>query len=87
MNKKSQGLSINAIIIAVIALIVLVVLVAIFTNRLGIFSRGVEGTGDATKTCLIQRGEIKDTCDATTEVSIASSDAAREGGLCCRRTP
>jgi len=46
MNKKAQGLSVNVIIIAAIALIVLVVLVAIFTGRLGLFSKGLgEATG------------------------------------------
>ncbi|MBI2134985.1 hypothetical protein HYU09_03265 [Candidatus Woesearchaeota archaeon] len=47
MNRKAQGLSINTIIIAAIALIVLVVLIAIFTGRLGLFSKGL---GEAT-TC------------------------------------
>ncbi|MBI2654699.1 hypothetical protein HYX02_07900 [Candidatus Woesearchaeota archaeon] len=45
MRKKSQSISINAIIIAAIALVVLVVLFAIFTGRFKIFSEGVEGTG------------------------------------------
>ena len=44
---KAQGLSINVIIVAAIALIVLVVLIAIFTGRLGLFSKGL---GEAT-TC------------------------------------
>jgi len=43
MNKKSQGLSINVIIIVAIALIVLVVLIAIFTGRLGTFTSGLKG--------------------------------------------
>jgi len=41
MGKKAQGLSINTIIISVIALVVLVVLVAIFTGKLGLFSKGL----------------------------------------------
>ena len=49
--KKAQGLSVNIIIIAAIALIVLVVLVAIFTGRLGIFTKGLQETGDPTKGC------------------------------------
>jgi len=44
MNKKSQGLSVNTIIIAAIALIVLVVLIAIFTGRFGGFSEGIQET-------------------------------------------
>ena len=51
MNKKSQGMSVNVIIIAAIALIVLVVLVAVFTGRFGIFAGGVKTTGDPTKYC------------------------------------
>lgn len=35
MQKKSQGLSINTMIIAVIALVVLIVVIAIFTNFSG----------------------------------------------------
>ncbi|MBI2654700.1 hypothetical protein HYX02_07905 [Candidatus Woesearchaeota archaeon] len=37
-NKKSQGLPINAIILAALALIVLVVVAAIFTGRARVFS-------------------------------------------------
>ena len=41
MAKKAQGISINTVIIAAIALVVLVVLVAIFTGRIGLFSKGI----------------------------------------------
>jgi hypothetical protein len=51
MNKKAQGLSINVIIIVAIALIVLVVLVAIFTGRLGNFSRGLDETSSCEQVC------------------------------------
>ena len=51
MNRKSQGLSINTIIIAAIALIVLVVLVAIFTGRLGLFSKGLGETTTCEQIC------------------------------------
>jgi len=44
MNKKSQGISVNVIIIAAIALIVLVVLIAVFTGRFGGFTGGVKTT-------------------------------------------
>ncbi len=40
-NIKSQGLSLNTIIIAAIVLIVLIVLWAIFTGRMGVFTKGV----------------------------------------------
>ena len=56
MYKRGQGLSITTIIVAAIALIVLVVLVAIFTGRLGGFSRGVAGVS----TCESLGGECGD---------------------------
>ena len=48
MNKKSQSISINTIIVAAIALAVLVVLFIVFTGRFKIFSEGVSG---ASLTC------------------------------------
>ena len=39
--KKGQGLSLNTIIIAAIVLIVLIVLWAIFTGRMGNFTKGI----------------------------------------------
>lgn len=54
MTKKGQGISINTIIIAAIALAVLVVLFAIFTGRLGIFTKGVQGTAPTCdKACIL----------------------------------
>lgn len=52
MRKKSQGLSITTIVIAAISLIVLVVLIAIFTGRIGIFTRGIENVAaDCAQAC------------------------------------
>lgn len=42
LNKKSQGLSLNVIIIAAVVLIVLIVLWAIFTGRMGSFNEGID---------------------------------------------
>ncbi|MBR9706310.1 hypothetical protein GOV14_04695 [Candidatus Pacearchaeota archaeon] len=50
-NKKSQGISINVIIIAAIALIVLVVLIAVFTGRFGIFSEGLNKATTCNEAC------------------------------------
>ena len=83
MNKRGQGISINTIIIAVIALIVLVVLVAIFTGRLGLFSKGIQTIGDATKSCSDQGGQPYSEKCPSNFVAIASSDAATEGNVCC----
>ena len=71
MNKKSQGLSINVIIIVAIALIVLVVLIAIFTGRLGSFVGGVKGAATCSSSCKaigFDNGNpilIKETCGGT----------------------
>jgi len=51
MNKKGQSISINTIIIAAIALAVLVVLFAIFTGRLGLFSKGIQETTNCDQAC------------------------------------
>lgn len=51
LKKKSQGISINTIIIAAIALAVLVVLFAIFTGRLGSFSKGIGETASCANSC------------------------------------
>ena len=57
-NKKAQGISINVIIIAAIALAVLVILFAIFTGRLGKFSKGLES-------CENLGGDCRSDCDPT----------------------
>ena len=51
MNKKGQSISINTIIIAAIGLAVLVVLFAIFTGRIGGFTRGVQETDTCNQKC------------------------------------
>ncbi|MBU90385.1 hypothetical protein CMO94_02485 [Candidatus Woesearchaeota archaeon] len=69
MNKKSQGMSVNVIIIAAIALIVLVVLVAIFTGRLGVFTKGVKGATNCNDICIAAgytSGDKTDEGDPTT---------------------
>lgn len=52
VTKKAQGISINVIIIAAIALAVLVVLFAIFTGRIGLFSKGVKETETGAYSCV-----------------------------------
>ena len=51
MNKKGQSISINTIIIAAIGLAVLVVLFAIFTGRIGGFTKGVQETDTCAQKC------------------------------------
>lgn len=57
VNKKSQGLSINMIIIAAIGLIVLVILLAIFTGRINIFNKDFLGTCQEQGGICSQKGE------------------------------
>ncbi|MBI2654698.1 hypothetical protein HYX02_07895 [Candidatus Woesearchaeota archaeon] len=49
--KKAQSISINTIIVAAIALAVLVVLFAIFTGRIGGFTKGVSETDTCVQKC------------------------------------
>jgi len=49
--KKGQGLSITTIVVAAIALLVLVVLVAVFTGRIGGFSKAVASCEQKGGTC------------------------------------
>jgi len=90
-NNKAQGLSINTIIIAAIALIVLVVLVAIFTGRLGLFSKGL---GEA-NTCVSLGGDCQaDLCKDKVTIygsNNCGKDLTSSGGLnliskphCCK---
>ena len=51
MDKKGVDLSVNVIIVAAIALAVLVVLFAIFTGRIGVFSKGVSETTNCEQIC------------------------------------
>lgn len=51
MDKKGVDISVNVIIVAAIALAVLVVLFAIFTGRMGGFSRGVKEVTSCNEVC------------------------------------
>ena len=64
MDKKGQGLSINAIIVAAIALIVLVVLVAVFTGRFGGFISEVDRCKGSCVDSDLDCGGTYDTIDA-----------------------
>ena len=96
MNKKSQSISINTIIIAAIALAVLVVLFIVFTGRFKIFSEGVSKTTGCETACK-SFGKIKysggdvrrETCEGP-QASISGGiavpgryDDVTEGFVCC----
>ncbi|MBI1934901.1 hypothetical protein HYS31_00525 [Candidatus Woesearchaeota archaeon] len=89
MKRKSQSISINTIIIAAIGLAVLVVLFAIFTGRLGGFTRGVQETDTCAQKCssLDMVPGVHPSSDATKECSqgqyIAGVYTDGKYGCCC----
>ena len=90
MNKRGQSISINTIIVAAIALAVLVVLFAIFTGRLGGFTKGVQETDTCAQKCLSINADVGKTltefdksCN-TGESSIAGTYKDGQYGCCCR---
>ena len=88
INKKAQGISINAIIIAVVALIVLVELVAVFTGKFGEFGIGLKkASGDITKTCSEQGGKENSVegCRLIPGASIIASSDTGGTIICCTK--
>ncbi len=84
MNKKAQGISLNVIIIAAVALIVLVILVAIFTGRMGIFTKDI-GTATEGAKCsgkVMTPGE----CDAAKGEQLLGNFNDVDAGLVCCKT-
>jgi len=89
-KKKSQGLSITTIIVAAIALIVLVVLVAIFTGRLGSFSKGLNEVTSCSQICAAKgydRGGYEDQPGYTEENSNSPIGARDSEGRQCLCQP
>jgi len=92
MSKKAQGISINTIIIAALGLAVLVVLFAIFTGRLGIFSKTVQETDTCTQKCtsLNMNTGSNPTSDIKSCIEgeyIAGSYKDGQYGCCCIPKP
>lgn len=93
LNKKSQGISINTIIIAAIALAVLVVLFMIFTGRFKIFSEGVKGASlncdRGCKSVGYSSGTVESGPSGTQECSgdkfkmAGKFEDTTEGQICC----
>ena len=91
MNKKSQGISINVIIIAAIGLAVLVVLFAIFTGRLGIFTKTLKDTDTCAQKCsainmALGNALNQDTksCPGGSDQYIAGEFSDGKFGCCCK---
>ena len=81
--KKGQGLSLNAIIVALLALIVLVVLVVLFVTRTGQVDVGAQKAADP-ELNLLKLGfgdchpSVSDQNSFTSEFAAADGDAAAE---------
>jgi len=88
MQKKSQSISINTIIIAAIALAVLVVLFVIFTGRFRIFSEGVKESSltcdKACKSVGYLSGYPSSGCGSDFSIS-GKFEGMSEGQVCCCR--
>ena len=83
-NKKSQGLSVNMIVIAAIALIVLIVVIAIFADKAGFFSRNVGGS------CQDKGGKFSLKCEDEGTIRVIAKGCDKDGntnsgeeGPCC----
>ena len=84
MNKKSQGLSVNLIIIVAIALIILVVVIAIFTGRMGDFMGGVKEQKTCQSACAgLNKGSDDDaTCTGGQKLPGTYDDV---DNCCCKQ--
>ena len=92
MSKKGQSISINTIIIAAIGLAVLVVLFAIFTGRLGGFTKGVQETDTCAQKCAslnMNQGKSPDTDTRSCAEGQFIAGSYKDGpyGCCCIAKP
>ena len=82
-NHKSQGLSLNVIIVAVIVLVVLIVLWAIFTGKIGGFAQDLEKCRDPceleSKCMAVSGGE----CDTNSETVGTATWYSTDKTVCC----
>ena len=89
MSKKGQSISINTIIVAAIALAVLVVLFAIFTGRLGLFSKSLGETDTCSQKCtslnmkFVGALDTPDRSCGTGFTYIPGSYVDAKNGCCC----
>jgi len=93
MQRKSQSISINTIIIAAIALAVLVVLFLVFTGRFKMFSEGVrESALTCDKGCKAvgySSGSVEPegSCASdSTPISGGFEDVQQDEDCCCRQS-
>ena len=82
MSRKAQGLSLNAIIIAVIVLVVLIIILAITT---GYFSSWkVKFSNVTDNSCKSHGGTVKAQCSDIVERDLGGYyDDVKDGQVCC----
>jgi len=86
MNKKSQGLSVNTIIIAAIALIVLVVLIAIFTGRFGSFSENIQDCPSQGGDCTLSEAGCQTAVANGERMGLLRGTNCPTNTVCCIKT-
>lgn len=91
MQKRGEGITFNAIIIAALCLVVLIVLLMIFSGKMNLFARSTECAARNGE-CLAQHSEWNGGCPSDKPISIMSDDChlIKEGvptnekpGQCC----
>jgi len=86
--KKSQGMSINIIIIAIIALLVLLVLSYIFVGKISEVRKGIDSCEKAGGSCKAICGENEQRIgdkDCNNDGDKTVNEGALEDGICCIR--
>ena len=76
INKKSQGMPINVIIIAALALIVLVILLAIFMGRVKIFSESLQS-------CPAKQGHCEKGMICPSNMALITNTDCPKDQICC----
>ena len=85
MPSKAQGLSLNAIIIAIIVLVVLIIIIAITGSYFG--KKWVPGFSNISDTsCGSQGGQAKSSCDESTEKEVFTAQVAAGQKCCAKKT-
>ena len=80
---RGQGISINVIVITAIALIVLVVLIIVFSNRVGLFNKGL---GICKGFCTDAAAKCDGSPIPTQNCDDGKSPPLKGQGICCLAT-
>ena len=82
MSRKAQGLSLNAIVIAVIVLVVLIIIIGVTTGYFGAWKIKFGKISDTS--CKSQGGTVKSQCADIGERNLGGYyDDVNDGQVCC----